>query len=119
MLASGPILKLFLERLSNWLDVFYKDGIKICVDEDEILALQSVRQKKYDKILLDAPCSGERGVVKKKSELEEWKEKRTKNFGIRQYALLASAFLCLKPGHRNVKLSVPSLLDALFRHRAS
>jgi 16S rRNA C967 or C1407 C5-methylase (RsmB/RsmF family) len=56
----------------------------------------------FDRILLDAPCSGERGVVQKKSELAEWKEKRSKNFGIRQYSLLASAFSSLKPGGRIV-----------------
>lgn len=56
----------------------------------------------FDRVLLDAPCSGERGVVQKKSELAEWKEKRSKNFGIRQYSLLASAFSSLKPGGRIV-----------------
>ncbi len=56
----------------------------------------------FDRILLDAPCSGERGVVQKKTELAEWKEKRSKNFGIRQYSLLASAFSSLKPGGRIV-----------------
>jgi 16S rRNA C967 or C1407 C5-methylase (RsmB/RsmF family) len=56
----------------------------------------------FDRILLDAPCSGERGVLQKTSDLAEWKPKRTKSFGIRQYALLSSAFMCLKPGGRLV-----------------
>lgn len=60
------------------------------------------RKEVFERILLDAPCSGERGVMQKKSELEAWKEKRTKSFGIRQYALLASAFMALKPGGRIV-----------------
>ncbi len=54
----------------------------------------------FDKVLLDAPCSGERGVINKASDLQMWKEKRSKNFGVRQYALLASAFDTLKPGGR-------------------
>lgn len=56
----------------------------------------------YDRILLDAPCSGERGLVQKKSEIAQWKPKRTKSFGIRQYSLLSSAFMALKTGGRIV-----------------
>jgi len=56
----------------------------------------------YDRILLDAPCSGDRGLLHKPVELENWSPKRAKNFAIRQYALLASAFSALKPGGRLV-----------------
>lgn len=52
----------------------------------------------FDRILLDAPCSGDRGLLQKPSELDSWTPKRAKNFGIRQYSLLASAFNSLKPG---------------------
>lgn len=52
----------------------------------------------FDRILLDAPCSGDRGLLQKSQELSEWTPKRPKNFAIRQYALLASAFMALKPG---------------------
>jgi 16S rRNA C967 or C1407 C5-methylase (RsmB/RsmF family) len=55
-------------------------------------------QESFDRVLLDAPCSGERGVVQKASDLAMWKEKRSKNFGIRQYALLAGGFDSLRPG---------------------
>lgn len=60
------------------------------------------RKEAFDRILLDAPCSGERGVINKKSELEGWKEKRSKSFAIRQYALLSSAFMALRSGGRIV-----------------
>ena len=60
------------------------------------------RKDFYDRILLDAPCSGERGLVQKASEFTAWKPKRSKSFGIRQYALLSSAFMALKPGGRIV-----------------
>ena len=59
-------------------------------------------KQSYDKILLDAPCSGERGLFEKISEIQQWKEKRTKSFAIRQYALFASAYMALKPGGRLV-----------------
>ncbi len=60
------------------------------------------RKEFYDRILLDAPCSGERGLLHKKEDLAQWKEKRTKSFAIRQYSLLSSAFMALKPGGRIV-----------------
>ena len=56
------------------------------------------QKEKFDRILLDAPCSGERELLHKSAGLKDWKEKRSKNFGVRQYALLASAFMSLKPG---------------------
>jgi len=59
-------------------------------------------KKRFHRILLDAPCSGERGVLQKQSDLASWKEKRTKSFAIKQYSLLSSAFLCLEPGGRIV-----------------
>ncbi len=60
------------------------------------------RKEHFDRILLDAPCSGERGLLHKKEDLAQWKEKRTKSFAIRQYSLLSSAFMALKPGGRIV-----------------
>lgn len=50
----------------------------------------------FDKILLDAPCSGERHLVQTKSELEKWTIKRTKRLSSLQYGLLCSALLALK-----------------------
>ncbi|MBQ7613338.1 MAG: SAM-dependent methyltransferase [Spirochaetaceae bacterium] len=57
---------------------------------------QGVREK-YDRILLDAPCSSERHVLQSQKHLSEWSESRVKNLSIRQWALLSSAFLLLKP----------------------
>jgi 16S rRNA C967 or C1407 C5-methylase (RsmB/RsmF family) len=74
--------------------------VKIKGVDASIIGLE--RKLTFDRILLDAPCSGERGVVNKKSELSLWKPKRSKNFGIRQYSLLSSAFMALKPGGRIV-----------------
>jgi 16S rRNA C967 or C1407 C5-methylase (RsmB/RsmF family) len=52
----------------------------------------------FDRILLDAPCSGDRGLLHKPADLETWSEKRAKNLAVRQYSLLASALSALKPG---------------------
>ncbi|MBY0314693.1 MAG: RsmB/NOP family class I SAM-dependent RNA methyltransferase [Bdellovibrionales bacterium] len=59
-------------------------------------------KESFDRILLDAPCSGDRGLVQKSSELEGWTSKRPKNFAVRQYSLLASAFAAVKSGGRIV-----------------
>ncbi len=52
----------------------------------------------FDKILLDAPCSGERHLLKSPKELEKWTVKRTKRLAAGQYSLLCSALLAVKPG---------------------
>lgn len=56
----------------------------------------------FDKILLDAPCSGEKHLLQTPKELKEWSKKRTENLAKRQYGLLCSAMLALKPGGRLV-----------------
>lgn len=56
----------------------------------------------FDRILLDAPCSGERHILENTTAQEEWSPRRTEHLAARQYALLAAAFLAVKPGGRIV-----------------
>lgn len=66
----------------------------------------------YDRILVDAPCSGDRFFLKKLhnqqlhdtdgEEVEDFRPGRNKRLAIRQYAILASAWMALKPGGRLV-----------------
>jgi 5-methylcytosine rRNA methyltransferase NSUN4 len=56
----------------------------------------------FDRILLDAPCSGERHLLNSPKHLQEWTLSRSKNLARRQYGLLCSAALALKPGGRLV-----------------
>lgn len=60
------------------------------------------RRELFDKILADVPCSGERHLLHTPKELAKWTPARSKNLARRQYALLASAFTCLKKGGRLV-----------------
>ncbi|MGP1438739.1 MAG: SAM-dependent methyltransferase [Treponema sp.] len=53
---------------------------------------------KYDRILLDAPCSSERHVINLEKAINEWTPARPKQLAIRQWSLLSSAFLMLKEG---------------------
>jgi 16S rRNA C967 or C1407 C5-methylase (RsmB/RsmF family) len=45
----------------------------------------------YDKILLDAPCSGERHLLQTPEELKKWSPARSRHLASRQYALLCAA----------------------------
>jgi 16S rRNA (cytosine1407-C5)-methyltransferase len=53
---------------------------------------------RFDGVLLDAPCSGERHVLGDPGELSRWTEARPRFLAGRQWALLSAAFLLLKPG---------------------
>ena len=55
-------------------------------------------KEKYERILLDAPCSSERHVISSSSAIKEWSPARIKTLSIRQWALLSAAFLMLKTG---------------------
>lgn len=56
----------------------------------------------FDRVLLDAPCSGERHLLEDPAEMKTWSEARSKNLSVRQYSLLASALQVVKPGGRIV-----------------
>lgn len=56
----------------------------------------------FDRILLDAPCSGERHILENKAAQDEWSPRRTEHLATRQYSLLAAAFLAVRPGGRIV-----------------
>jgi len=55
-------------------------------------------KNRYDAILLDAPCSSERHVLNSQRALSVWTPARTRQLALRQWSLLSSCFLMLKPG---------------------
>lgn len=69
-----------------------KDGVWYGLNEPE----------QYDVILLDAPCSGERAYFRNEKDPREWTLKSAKFLSQKQYSLLCSAHLALKPGGRVV-----------------
>lgn len=55
--------------------------------------------EKFDSILIDAPCSGERFLMQESPASQElWTPKRSSRLAQEQYNLLTSGFLALKPG---------------------
>lgn len=69
-----------------------KDGGKFALSHPEY----------FDRILVDAPCSGEKHLLENATELAQWNRKRSKGLAQRQYALLTGALEALKPGGRLV-----------------
>ncbi len=65
-----------------------KDGVQFGLKE----------ANQFDRILLDAPCSGERHILENQQSMNEWSVRRSENLAIRQYSLLSSAFLAAKNG---------------------
>ncbi len=55
-------------------------------------------QNVYDRILLDAPCSSERHVLRSPAHLAEWSPGRTRTLAQQALAMLCSALEALKPG---------------------
>jgi 16S rRNA (cytosine1407-C5)-methyltransferase len=53
---------------------------------------------RFASVLLDAPCSGERHVLRDEKALEAWTPARPRFLAGRQWSLLSAAFLLLKPG---------------------
>lgn len=60
------------------------------------------RSQEFDRILVDAPCSGERHLLVNERELSRWSLRGAKRLVIRQHALLCSAIDSLKAGGRLV-----------------
>lgn len=69
-----------------------KDGVQFGLKEPD----------SFDRVLLDAPCSGERHVLENKKAQEEWSPRRGENLAVRQYSLLSAALLAVKPKGRIV-----------------
>lgn len=58
--------------------------------------------QKFDKILLDAPCSSEKHVWNSTKHLTDWSPSRIKRLYYQQVALINGLWLALKPGGRLV-----------------
>lgn len=54
--------------------------------------------EKFDAILIDAPCSGERFLWQSPGDLAAWTPQRSARLAQEQYALLTAGLLALKPG---------------------
>lgn len=67
-----------------------KDGVQFGLKEPD----------SFDRILLDAPCSGERHILENDNALKEWSPRRAEHLASRQYSLLSGALLAARSGGR-------------------
>ncbi|MBR6296233.1 MAG: RsmB/NOP family class I SAM-dependent RNA methyltransferase [Treponema sp.] len=75
-------------EIASRVSVRLGDGATMCKRETE----------KFNAILLDAPCSSERHVLKDPKYLGEWTPSRIKTLSMEQWALLSSAWRLLEDG---------------------
>jgi 16S rRNA (cytosine1407-C5)-methyltransferase len=59
---------------------------------------RKTERNRFAAVLLDAPCSSERHVLRDENALAQWREARPRSLAHRQWALLSSCFLMLKGG---------------------
>lgn len=69
----------------------------------EVTGYDAARWSRHERgafgaILLDAPCSSERHLLRSPAHLERWSPARSRNLAAAQWALLSCAFLLLEPG---------------------
>lgn len=75
---------------------------KMTVTKSDASRWGMARPEEFDRILVDAPCSGERHLLQSPRELDRWSLKGAKGLSVRQHALACSALDALKPGGRMV-----------------
>lgn len=91
--ARAKILSRNIERM----------GVRNCVVcNEEPARLASRFPAFFDKIVVDAPCSGEGMFRKDEGAGEQWSEEHVRMCAARQGEILASAAVMLKPGGRMV-----------------
>ncbi|HCC36968.1 MAG TPA: 16S rRNA methyltransferase [Treponema sp.] len=102
MLLSNELSAERRRRLADVLDKHLESETRARVKVSGFnAAAQGSRKSEHGRfaaILLDAPCSSEAHVLKDKKALAEWTPARPRFLARRQWALLSSAFLLLKPG---------------------
>ena len=93
---SSPRRLRLKDVIENHVPEVFRSSIQITGFDGNQFGLK--KKDFFDRVLLDAPCSSEQHLLVEDPEQAEWKESRTKQLAMRQYSLLCSALLALKPG---------------------
>lgn len=75
-------------EISEHIKTSCKDAARLCREEENL--------NRFDRILLDAPCSSERHVFLDTKYLNDWSPSRIRTLSTAQWALLSSAWRMLK-----------------------
>lgn len=96
LIWSNEIVK---SRAAVLLSNFERCGVRAgVVSNSEPEVLCSSLRGFFDKVLVDAPCSGEGMIRRDPKALAEWSVEHTRSCGLRQLKILESAKQALKPG---------------------
>lgn len=83
------------------------------------------RREEFDRVLVDAPCSGERHLLQSPQALKDWTPSRSKQLSVRQHSLLCAAVDACKLGGRIVystcaisPLENDDVIEKLLKSRA-
>lgn len=92
------------ERLKKVLQQYIPRSIRerVWIQGKDAVQFGLREAESYDRVLLDAPCSGERHLLENPKAMKEWSPRRTEHLATRQYSLLSAALLAVKPGGRIV-----------------
>lgn len=89
-------------RLSRTLDTHLPPELRALVEtaafDAAAMGGKKERRGRFAAVLLDAPCSSERHVLRDKKALSQWTPARPRFLARRQWALLSACFLMLKEG---------------------
>ena len=89
-------------RLRQVLDDHLPPGLreKVVVTGHDASRWGLYEQNLYDLVLLDAPCSSERHLVRNPGHLRDWSPARTRRLAQQALAMLLAALAAAKPGGR-------------------
>lgn len=82
--------------LNEYVPAKFREKIQISGYNAELFGIH--RPNHYSSILLDVPCSSEAHILRRPEKWSEYSPKRSTNLAKRQYSLLTSALLALRPG---------------------
>lgn len=87
-------------RLKRVIDEHLDDRLKdpITVTSHDATKWSVYERDRYDRILLDAPCSSERHVIADPQALKTWSPSRPRRLATTQFAMLAAALDAVKVG---------------------
>jgi 16S rRNA (cytosine1407-C5)-methyltransferase len=95
---SGERRRRLAAVLDRWLPEEKRKQVTVSGFDAAALGGRKSERRRFAAILLDAPCSSERHVLRDPRALARWTPARPRFLARRQWALLSSAFLLLEPG---------------------
>ncbi|MFN7453267.1 MAG: RsmB/NOP family class I SAM-dependent RNA methyltransferase [Pseudobdellovibrionaceae bacterium] len=89
-----------MKVIQQYVDRETRDRVRVSGKDGGLFAKS--HPEAFDRILIDAPCSGERHLLQSPKDLKDWTPQRSAKLAQRQYALLTAGLICLKPQGRLV-----------------